>query len=109
MDLDQGETLSWERRANHAVGMRAIGGKLHLTSRRLVFEPHGFDKATGGADWQRSLDNVTGAGAAPRQLTGLFNGGLRKRLQIDLRDGSSELFVIGDLDEVVEEISRAAG
>jgi hypothetical protein len=44
VDLESGETLVWEKRTNHTAGVRAVGGKLYLTDRRLVFESRGIGR-----------------------------------------------------------------
>ncbi len=48
IDLQPGENETHSKRANYSAGNRAVGGRLHVTDRHLVFEAHGFDKALGG-------------------------------------------------------------
>ncbi|EKV26358.1 Putative GRAM domain protein [Caenispirillum salinarum AK4] len=41
--LRDGETLVKESRANHQKNIEAVGGKLFLTTQRLVFEAHAIN------------------------------------------------------------------
>ena len=43
LELETGEEVLEERRANHFLGDEARGGRLHLTRRRVVFLPHRFN------------------------------------------------------------------
>lgn len=88
--------------------MRAVGGKLHVTDQRLVFLPQGFDKSLAGKDWSAALSSIREVGEAPMNPRHFFGGGLRKRLRVSLADGGEELFVVGKLGEVVEELRQAA-
>lgn len=45
--LAAGETLLKEGTANLFRGFEAVGGKLYLTNRRLIFESHAFNVQTG--------------------------------------------------------------
>ncbi len=73
---------------------------------RLEFRPHGFDRALAGKGWSTQLAAVRSVGSEPRGLNPL-NGALRERLRIELHDGSVELFVVTNLDEVRERIEVA--
>lgn len=84
---------SWP--ANHTQHtQRAVGGRLFLTTHRLLFEPHAFDAATGGLPWAAPLAHVAHVGVTKVDLSHLFGGGLRKRLKVAFRDGSHTLFVV---------------
>ncbi len=101
----------WEKRANHADGGRAKGGKLRLEGERLSFEPHGFDRAidrlidTPGG-WSATLSEITEVGEEPRGKNP-FDGSLRKRLRIVTADGQRQLFVVNGLDEAVQRLQAA--
>lgn len=43
IDLDLGEKLIFESSANHFKGLEAVGGKLFLTDKRLVFKSHNLN------------------------------------------------------------------
>ena len=40
IDLDPGEKLIFQSSANHFKGLEAVGGKLFLTEKRLIFKSH---------------------------------------------------------------------
>ncbi|RMI31374.1 hypothetical protein [Nocardia stercoris] len=106
--LADGETVSWRRFANRTQGNRAVGGRLYLTGARVLFEPSHVDALTGGQSWSAPLEWVASVGS---QLPtgGAFDGGLRTRLRIQLRDGTVELFVVNGLDDAIAVLQRAAG
>jgi hypothetical protein len=52
--LQPGETLVKSGPANLQRGWETVGGKLHLTTTRLVFESHRFNVQTGATIVQRS-------------------------------------------------------
>lgn len=43
IDLDTGENIVFETGANHFKGVEAVGGKLYLTNKRVVFKSHTFN------------------------------------------------------------------
>jgi hypothetical protein len=83
--MEQGEHLIFERRANQTQGGIARGGRLCLTNRRLVFEPHRVERGLSRAsDRTVRLSEIGAADVAPRSW-GVFSGGLRRRLRIQGR------------------------
>ena len=97
----------WSCKANRTQSaLRAVGGRLVLTSDRLEFQPHGVDKALFGRDWSVPLGRIRSVGAEPRGLNP-FSGAMRKRLRVETDDGSVEMFVVSRLDEVIERIEAA--
>lgn len=99
--LTESETVTWKQLANRSQSnKRAVGGCLHLTPSRLIFEPTHLDSLTGGRSWSTPLTTISTIGIEPR--TGqVFNGGMRDRLRLDLTDGSVEFFVLNNLDEAL--------
>ncbi|WP_306359567.1 hypothetical protein [Nocardia sp. CC227C] len=85
-----------------------MGGTLYLTSARLCFEPNRLDALMSGRSWSAARASVIAVGTEARS-GGLFDGGLRARLRIDLREGAPELFVVGKLDETVATLRTALG
>src|SRR6266513_1848027 len=86
------ERAVWSQGANRIQPSgRAVGGKLFLTDRRLVFCPHWVDGATGGKTWDAPLGEVAAVGITPK---GGERGGRRDRLRIELVDGEEERFVV---------------
>jgi hypothetical protein len=85
---------------------RAVGGKLFVTTHRVVFLPHRLDAATGGLPWTTPRTSVVGVS---RQEPGgdTLGGGLRARLRLTLADGQEQLFVVNRLDQVVLDLTTA--
>ena len=85
--------------ANRAEGMTAVGGALRVTNERLVFTPTVHEVGYGRKPWSCALTDVVAIGIEPRRLINFSSGGLRKRLRIELRDGTCELFVVSRVAE----------
>jgi hypothetical protein len=101
VEAEPQEQVAWSQGANRIQKSgRAVGGKLFLTDRRLVFCPHWVDGVMGGKTWKTPLAAIAAAGAAPK-------GGRRDRLRIELDDGEEELFVVNHLAEVVSRLEPA--
>ena len=91
--------------ANRVEAGAARGGRLYLTNRRLVFEPHDLEvRLTDAAFFQLSVDDLVVADVAPRTWNRL-DGGLRRRLRIRTRSGDAELFVVWRPAKVAAEIN----
>jgi hypothetical protein len=103
-ELDGDESIVWRRLANRTQGWRAVGGRLTLTSRLLVFKPHRFDRATRGHAWTAPRDDISAVGLEPRSPGSVFGGGLRVRLRVDLEQGGAELFVVRNPIGCTEEL-----
>src|SRR5688572_23488408 len=74
--------------ANHWRGIEAVGGKLFLTSRRLVFRPHRVNVQAEERAWP--IDDVVDA--QPTNTLWIVPNGLL----VLLRDGRREKFVVED-------------
>jgi hypothetical protein len=104
--LEAGESVIWSRRANHTVGWRAVGGKLYLTDRRLVFRPHVLERTLFfGKEWSAPRTEVASFDVQPRGGANPFDGSLRSRLRVALRQGEPQLFVVPKPDDVAQELS----
>jgi hypothetical protein len=105
--MEQGENLIFERRANRTQGGIAHGGRLCLTNRRLVFEPHRVERGlTRASDRTVRLSEIAAADVAPRTW-GVFSGRLRQRLRIEVVHGSQELFVVSRASDLATQINQA--
>jgi hypothetical protein len=106
--LDDDERLLLTRWINHTQGRTARGGRLFVTDRRLVFQPHATERALSHATLvEIPWDQVADVIIAPRGFgPGPFTGGLRRRLKITRLDGSAEFFVINRVGKVVDEIAQ---
>lgn len=104
--LQKGERLVWSVAANHDQADRAVGGKLFVTSQRLVFTANRIEARMRGIDWETPLETVSDCAVADRELKKALAGGMRRRLRLVLTDGSEELFVVKDAEEAAKEIRR---
>ena len=86
-----------------------MGGKLYLTTQRLLFVPHFLDRLLAGRAWSASLSDIADVGTSPRGefKTGPFSGSIRERLKVELRDGGVNLFVIKPPDEAAHRVRAA--
>ena len=105
-----GETVRWSRAANRMQGSRAVGGKLFLTERRILFSPNRIDGLTGGSPWAIDLPDVSEVGIEPMGSgkAAKLGGGLRNRLRVRGGATGESLFVINRLEEEVLPTLRAA-
>jgi hypothetical protein len=84
------ETVVQKWFANRAMGTttavgssrRSVGGRLYLTSSRLVFAPHWCAWLYGARPWEVDLNNVREVGVAPASWASSRDGSLRTRLQL---------------------------
>ena len=101
------EEVVWSQAADRLKDSGpAVGGKLFLTDRRLIFCPHWVDAATGGKAWQVPLERVAAIETIPKGSPG---GGMRDRLAIELAGGGRERFVVNRLEAVVARLNTARG
>jgi len=108
--LNDGESIAIEFAANRTQGWRAVGGKVWLTSSRVLFVPNAVDTSTGGKGFECGRGAVSGVDVAPATLAGVpFSGGLRRRLRLRLLDGSEELFVVDGADALCARIVTELG
>lgn len=96
--------------ANHTQhAQRAVGGRLFLTTHRLLFEPNAFDAALAGQPWAVPLASVAHADVTGIDLSQFFGGGLRRRLVVVFTDGTEALFVVNGAARKAAAITAAAG
>jgi hypothetical protein len=83
--FEEGEEVRWEARANRFQhGIRAIGGRIYLTDRRLVFAPNKFEEKVAGRAWSAQLADLDTA----------FVKGPIKTVRVVANDGEKQRFVI---------------
>ena len=105
-----GEVVQDAWLANHTQhAQRAVGGRLFLTSHRLLFEPNSIDAALAGQPWAAPLGSIDRAGVTGIDLSQFFGGGLRRRLVVAFTDGSEALFVVNGAARKAAAITAAAG
>lgn len=83
IELRGGERIVRSGAANHWRGSEAVGGKLYVTTQRIVFVPHGMNIQKGIASY-----DVSAISRVER------SGFLRNQLTVDFADGGSERFVV---------------
>jgi hypothetical protein len=102
--FEPGEQVAWRVTANRSYDGVAVGGRLFVTDRRILFRPTGFELGGGGVGRECSFSDVAKVDLAKRELN-LFSGGLRRRLRIRTKVGS-ELFVVWRPRSVARRLGR---
>ncbi len=96
-----GEIDVLEGLANHFKGIEAVGGRLRLTDRRLVFESHSLNFQNHADSW--ALADI--AGVRPVRTLGIVPNGIAVRLV----DGTDERFVVSNRTAWIRAIASAIG
>lgn len=104
-DLEPSEQVVATKAANHTRGSTAVGGRLIVTNRRLIFTPNAFESLLRRRPWSISTDQVVGVGVESASLTHAGGGGLRKRLRVRTADGE-ELFLVNKLDQLLRQLNE---
>jgi hypothetical protein len=99
----EAESVVWSIKANRTQGKRAVGGKLFITTERVLFSPHLVDAALGG---KRAAIELSSLIAVERQPKGgdRLAGGLRDRLRLVIDGAPDELFVVNQLDVAIQRL-----
>ena len=87
-----------KKRANHPRGVLSDGGHLILTTKQIIFEPHGFN--IGGKKVVISIDNVIDIGKTESTF------GLSKEIWVNMKGGRLERFVVWGRDEFVDAVKK---
>lgn len=89
---------------------RSVGGRLVLTTDRLLFMPNRLDRSTGGRRWESPLTDILSVSIAPSDLGRAASQGLgvaRRSLRIVPRAGDEQFVRTLSLDDVCLRIRRA--
>ena len=98
IELPGGETVEFEGNANHFLNGEGRGGRLYLTNRNLIFQPHRFNLQSARV----VIPRADIAGAAKCRTWGILPNGLL----VTHRDSSTDRFVIaGDHQEWVRRMA----
>ncbi len=89
-ELEPGEEIIFHTTANHFKGVEAVGGKLFLTNKRLLFQSHLFNIQNHSLDIY--LEHIQGMERF--KTMGLVNNGLKI-----LTHNSCEKFVVEKINE----------
>lgn len=65
--LEEGERARIDAPANDYRGWRAVGGRLVVTDRRVIFEPNWLDFIAAARGWRIALDQVLSVDVVPGQ------------------------------------------
>lgn len=96
--LQAGEQIRWSARANRMQRrVRAVGGRLYLTDRRLIFGCSKLEARLGGKEWSAPLAEL--AYATPQNRV--------RAIHVGTADGGVERFVVGSKKESAEIIEMA--
>lgn len=106
-ELEAGERVLLEERANWSRRGVARGGTLVVTERRVVFQPNRMEVSIGlrPATWDRT--DIKKIDVAPRGWNPI-SGALRHRLRIKFNDGTQALFVVPDPDALSHAVAARA-
>lgn len=98
-DLDPDEAIVDSWRANRAVDGWASGGRLWLTTRRLVFANHALESTLirSALVWTCRLADVTGVSVAPRAFRPM--SAWRRRLAVH-HIGGTDFFVVNRVTNI---------
>lgn len=86
---------------------RPLGGKLYLTTGRLLFCPHLIDSVLGGQPWAIDLAAIYSVERVRPGKTESYGGGSKERLRIVFEDDSEAIFVLSDLATATDAIDTA--
>lgn len=99
--LETGEAVEWQCPAARQIGtFQTGGGRLFLTSARLIHQPNRLNRPPFAQPWSTQRANISRLAVQPRRLI----LGLRNRLRIELVDGTVQLFVVNNLDKVLADL-----
>jgi hypothetical protein len=100
IETEPDETVLLETAANHFKGVEAVGGKLHLTNKRLVFKSHKLNVQN--HEYSLPVENVKNVERF--RTLGLVNNGLL----IVTNDNLKEKFVVEHVKEWVNQLTVIA-
>ncbi len=103
--LEPGETLFKEGAANLQRGWETVGGKLHLTNTRLIFEAHRFNVQTGATIVQRSA--IAGVDKCWTKFLNLIPM-MPNSIAVRRNDGTEQRYVVWGRDAWLQAIGSGA-
>ena len=88
-----------------ANAVRVVGGRVFLTTQRLLHRPGLADRLVRATSWESSLTDIRGVEAGHR-LTG-FVGGMGQSVTVTVASGSNTEFRVWRGNQLAESISAA--
>lgn len=93
IDLAPDEEIRLTRLAALSEGRTAKGGRLYVTTDRVVFRPSLRSRLVGVAAFAIQRSAIDAVHVEPRR-SGLFTGGFRHRIVVRLDDGTQRHFAV---------------
>ena len=97
IDIEADENVLFESPANHYKGVEAVGGKLFLTNKKLIFKSHKFNIQN--HEFSISLDEIV-------KTNKYKNIGINNGLSILCRNGKTEKFVVEEPEKWIVYFKR---
>ena len=106
--LVPGEKITWQRTALYCLPNTTIGGTFYATSSEFIFMPN---RMSSRKDWgPQRIPFGQVANLSVQERTGTpYNGGLRRRVRIDMRNSETHLVVMRHPDDAVDELRALLG
>jgi hypothetical protein len=106
IELPDGDKVLWEGSGDKIRGRTAFRGRLYVTTKYLIWTPVALFKSYGPEVEKISLSEIKDAKKTPPNglLDAMFAGGAQYRLKIVKEDGTTDLWVVDDVDEVGRKI-----
>jgi hypothetical protein len=95
------ERVTFEAAANVWQGRRAVGGKVTVTNRRLLFTPNRMDAAMGGRGMAVGLPEIQEVGVVPPGGRPRPLGPFWRRVVAVAHADAHRLFLVREPDEMV--------
>ena len=106
----EGETVDFASLANAFQGRRAVGGRLTVTNKRIIFVPNRLDALLGGKDLALNRSEVIHVGIQPPGKDGARKRGLNAMMNEQVKiesDKMSLAFVVADSGSLVDKLGWA--
>lgn len=87
--------------ANDYRGWRAVGGRIAITDRAVVFEPNWIDYAAGARGWRIPLEGILSTTILPRHWS-INPYKVQRRLRIEAKDRAPVIIRVTDPDLVAD-------
>lgn len=108
--LKDGEQIRWQKPAGYSLERRsAVSGTVYVTSADVIFVPNRLNFTHRNWDPVRfPVADVDTIGIQERTYTP-YDGGMRRRVVIRLRNGQVHVFILSRPDEAAAELQRLLG
>lgn len=104
--LQPSEQIRWFRPMGYSLKANAIAGRLYVTTSELIFVPSNLARRHKNDGPPRTpLTDIADIGVQERTGTP-YNGGMRRRLRVELRDGRVHLFMVNNAEQIASELNK---